>query len=139
MKIQKVLVMAAGLVLTTVMAYAETRHMRVDVPFQFVASGRTLPAGKYDVTIDPAYNRISLHQANGNLGAYLSAGLKRPNQASERARLVFRKYGDSCFLRQIAFTGQDTVTEIPPTKAEREMARAYSASTKMASATATSD
>jgi|SRR5579883_936660 hypothetical protein len=54
----KVLVLAAALVSTSA-AFAYTKTT-VEIPFNFENHGKTYPAGKYDVKLDPNQNVITL-------------------------------------------------------------------------------
>ncbi len=54
----KTLVLSSAALCATA-AFA-ANQARVDVPFSFTAKGQSYPAGKYDVTLDPSHNIITL-------------------------------------------------------------------------------
>jgi hypothetical protein len=59
-------VIVIGLIalLTVATAYAQPfGTMRVSVPFQFLAGDKVMPAGEYQIEIDPLFQRMALRAA----------------------------------------------------------------------------
>ena len=93
--------------------------MKVDVPFSFVVSGQTMPAGNYIVkAVDDAHVRIF---SSGTTGLYIPThAAMRP--ASDGSKLVFHRYGDTYFLAAVWTQGNTTGRELFRSQAERELA-----------------
>jgi hypothetical protein len=98
---------------------------RVDanIPFDFMIGNKRLPAGKY------------LIQRGSTTGTSVIRGLEnkkvatfmtiKGNQNSEqKTKLIFHRYGDQYFLAQVWEGVNNTVVEIPKSKAERKAAKA---------------
>jgi len=94
--------------------------MKVDVPFTFVVSGQTLPAGHYIVkNSDHAHIRIF---SSGTTGLYVDTHAAERSDA-DGSKLVFHRYGDTYFLAAVWITGNTTGRELFRSPAERELAR----------------
>ncbi len=102
---------------------AETKLVRVNIPFTFMAGEHVLPAGQYRVEVDPASNRMRLRRADGEAGAYLSVYIAYKPQAPNMGTLVFHKYGNSHFLQGVWGAGRSWGYEVPASEAEREMVK----------------
>ena len=103
-------------------AYAQISLMRVEVPFQFLAGGKVLPAGLYRVALDTATQRMELRMLDRADGIYLSARTTNRPEAWGQNQLSFHKYGNTYFLRQVVTAGR--TSELPPSAAEIELAKA---------------
>ena len=98
-----VLLIITGLFGLAAGARAEThREVVVSIPYEFVAGGRTLPAGTYTVS------RLSDNRSGGLLIASYeqrSGVFVMPNQFENRpagdAKVSFERVGDMYFLRAI--------------------------------------
>jgi len=94
--------------------------MTVDVPFSFVVSRQTMPAGHYIVqTFDDAHVRIF---SPGTTGLYVGTHAA-VRSASDGSKLVFHRYGDTYFLAAVWVAGNTTGRELSLSRAERELAR----------------
>ncbi|MFN2415595.1 MAG: hypothetical protein ABR603_10660 [Pyrinomonadaceae bacterium] len=120
-----VLVLAAG-------AQAQTsRGVEVQVPFDFVAGQKQMPAGRYTgrrVRVDSASALLVKGEGKGAESAVVltNAGDENP----ERASLTFRQHGERYFLALVSIPGTASARELAKTgaerAAERESARAKS-------------
>jgi len=113
-------------------AYAETKLVRVEIPFKFFAGDEVLPAGVYRVVVDPHFNRMELRRIDGTAGAFVSVSTLNRTAPAEAGQLLFRGYGNAHFLESIWGAGRSSGYELPKSKAEREMARAASGGTQIA-------
>jgi hypothetical protein len=121
--VKKVLVAIALVVLFCVSASAQTA-LRVYIPFQFRAGDQALPAGDYRVNLDVAAGRVMLVLEDGTAGGYLPVRTAlRTGFLPETGMLVFHRYANLYFLRNLWRPAQSTGYELPRSKAEREMAR----------------
>ena len=78
---------------------AQDYEVRADVPFNFAVGNKQLPAGHYIFLTQPSYMLV-IHNAD-----YQLTILTRIEDASDvkghSNKLVFNKYGDHYFLREI--------------------------------------
>ncbi len=106
--------------LTAVSAYGQV--LKANVPFPYRVGEKTVAAGECTISIDTAARRMVLQPAVGD------AFIVGPHTASSvvpRAKsvLVFVRYGETYFLRQVWTAGMNIGQELPSTKPEREYAR----------------
>lgn len=90
------------------------------VPFDFNVSGKTLPAGKYNITKATTQDMLIIQNAETH-EAVAVITQKMEEKMGEKAKLVFHQYGAKYFLASVS-DGQ-IVRELPTTKAERNAAR----------------
>lgn len=130
----KRILIAAGLIalLFVVNAYAETRLLRVEIPFRFIAGDQVLSAGVYRVSVDPAFHRMELRNADGSAGTFISVYAAVRSPASDMGKLLFHGYGNTFFLQGIWAAGMTAGYELPASKAEREMAKVRSGGAQIA-------
>jgi hypothetical protein len=105
-------------------AFAQTVHVRSNVPFNFIVEKATLPAGEYDVRtlFDGGDKILVLHGPNSHANAMLASNAVESRDASEKTMLVFDRIGDRYFLRQVWVEGEKAGRELPKTKLESEIA-----------------
>jgi hypothetical protein len=126
MKKQLFAVLGLGLLLSCVSASAQTVNMKVNVPFNFIVSGATLPSGEYTIQgLGIAGNAISIRSEDKTAKSLVLASRCESRKTPEQSKLVFHKYGDRYFLAQIWMAGNDAGHELPLSRREREVARDY--------------
>ncbi len=86
------------------------------VPFDFVANGKTMPAGECMITIAARNGLLSVY--SGRQHAYALPAAQVPN-ARKRTALVFHRYGNHYFLVAIEREGA-TGYQLPTSRVERE-------------------
>ena len=108
-------------------AFAQTPTYKADIPFQFVAGSRSMPAGEYLIVVVPWTNRIEMYAPDGvatlGLTVWTGGGTSHPGT------LTFTRYGGRVFLRSVDVGGRNV--HIPKSRAERETAQ-LGASTEVA-------
>jgi hypothetical protein len=137
MKKQAATLLILMLVGLTGLVNAQTSTMiNAQVPFEFVANGKTMPAGECIIAVVVSNGQTLLSISSGKKHIYaLPNRLESPNPSNETA-LVFHQYGDRYFLAGIKREGRIGY-ELPPSKLEGELqARnvAYQVFTLLASA-----
>ncbi len=91
-----------------------------DIPFDFAVNGKTLAAGKYDVTNGAApYTLIIRNQQTGSAATVIVRNEDAKKMG--KALLTFRRYGAQHFLGSVS-DGQ-RISEVPKSNAERKAAR----------------
>jgi len=90
-------------------AHAQTRVI-ASIPYAFNVGKTTLPAGRYTITVlNPSSDRkiLQIRSMNGRSSAViLTTGII--GNTSEKAKLVFERYGDRYVFAQAQMAGDDT-------------------------------
>lgn len=121
------MIILAGALTTS--AYAQTAGQQpvvAKIPFDFNVGAKTLPAGKYTITIvNPASDRkvLQIRSSDGQ-GAAITQTTGVTGTASEKTKLVFHRYGDRYFFAQAKMAGDTMVLAALKSKAERAQSNA---------------
>jgi len=101
---------------------AQSDHKTITaVPFDFMVGNRHMAAGTYDITIDQS--TVLVRGEENGLASFALAFWAHADKTQERAKLVFKRYGDRYFLSQIWYPGTNEGRELAVSKIERELAR----------------
>jgi hypothetical protein len=101
-------------------------NMTVNVPFGFELGSRHFEPGVYTIKT-PGQGIVEL-QGNSNVGMILTID-GESNRPTKTTKVVFDRYGDHYFLRQIWFHADETTyLECPESKAEKQAKRSELAS-----------
>lgn len=100
--------------------------MSVNVPFSFEMGSKHFEPGTYSVrTPQPDVIEIQGHST----AAFALTHEEQSNKASKTAKLVFDRYGEHYFLRQLWFhADQTSYAEFPESKSEKQAKRSELAS-----------
>lgn len=113
--------------LTTAAVASAQDIARADIPFEFRAGAKALPAGSYEVSGLNSWAIVLRNRDAGESAAILAQEVA-PGTDSGDATLVFHRYGDRYFLTQVRMP--NLTRDFPMTKLERELAsRQVAAST----------
>ena len=93
--------------------------IKAQVPFKFVANGKTMPAGECTIQI-MVNGRTSLSISSGNQHASAFPIADESPNGSKKTALVFHRYGGRYFLTRIERAGR-TGYEFPASKLESEL------------------
>ena len=96
-------------------AMAQDHAVQATIPFEFRAGNKVLPAGTYTIATGTD-NLIVI--TNHDQPAVVTVAL-RDGRDSRKQELVFDKYGDRYFLREILCQSAGMNLELPPTKVEK--------------------
>ncbi len=101
---------------------AQTRAVQAAVPFEFTVGGRLLPADTYTLT-SSSPGIVMIESADKHISVTTTAS--HGNQQSPGgSRLVFAKYGDKYFLRQVLCPAATAMNvDIPKSKLEKNIQR----------------
>jgi hypothetical protein len=124
MKHRLVIAMASAVMLFSLLASIASaqanKRYKVDIPFNFIVTGHTLPAGSYILTkVDK--NVIALGNDTDWTASLVIAS--RDESRAHPHALVFRRIGHKYFLAE-AWFDWDTGVNIPKSAEEREALRA---------------
>jgi hypothetical protein len=115
--------LAAALALAVAANAQAVNRVNVRVPFDFVAGGKRLPAGLYNVSRvrSDSETALLIRSEDGRTSAVIltSKGDDNPRTAA----LVFRQHADRYFLAEVSVPGTASVRELPKTGAERRLER----------------
>ena len=90
------------------------------IPFEFVANGKTMPAGECTIRAEGDGTTILwIRSGNENLMA-VPHSTQSP-KPSEKTVLVFHRYGERYFLASISLQGRMAGYELPANKLESEL------------------
>jgi hypothetical protein len=121
MKKQLFALLGLGLLLATVSASAQTVMLKANVPFNFIVSGKTLPAGEYTIhSLNTIAKVLVLRGAEKD--DMVMANPCQSARPSDKSKLVFHRYGDRYFLSQIWTAGNSSGAEFPQSSREAEVA-----------------
>ena len=114
----KPIVSLIGLALLAVSASAQVMHkIEVNVPFSFVAAGKTWTAGTYKMDIRRDTGLVTLHSPDSDSKMLLTQAGQPPDNGNTRVR--FQRYGNQWMLRAIFADGIQA--DVLPTTLEREL------------------
>ena len=115
--------LAAALALAVAANAQVLKAVLIRVPFDFVAGGKQMPAGRYTVRRirSDAESALLIRGEDGRATAVV---LTNTGDANPRAAaLIFRQHGDHYFLAGVSVPGTASVRELPRTGAERRLER----------------
>jgi hypothetical protein len=92
--------------------------IKVNVPFNFVAGAKTLPAGEYQVHTERP-NVVLIQSMDSKSNMNLIAHSAEDRNMDGVGALRFNRYGDRYFLSEI-WTGSNVGQQLPKSRAEKE-------------------
>lgn len=95
---------AAAMTVGSMAASAAVPDVRVNIPFQFVASGKAMPAGQYTFANQPSAAVMTLHADDGTAAMALvnyNAGSAATPEDQRKVDLVFEKKAGTFVLKEI--------------------------------------
>lgn len=128
MKNQLFALIGLGLLLATASAYAQTGMVKANVPFNFIVGKADLPAGEYTIhALGITGAAMVVESSDSKVVKLILPNGCASNQAQEKTKLVFHRYGAQYFLAQIWTQGSGQGKELPTSKRETEVAMDYPA------------
>jgi hypothetical protein len=89
----------------------------VNIPFAFHTAAQTLPAGTYRIDHESAH--LLRLRGTGSIGGFAMTHDAIKTHAPSRGIVVFERYGDTYYLRQVWTAGKSTGLECAKSKAEK--------------------
>jgi len=102
------------------LAQAQSR-ITVKVPFNFVISNKTFPAGQYSVSASRDY--LTVQDSTGKPIYIGMTNAVSGRRVGETGQLVFHCYDDRCFLSEFWTPTRETGSQLLPSRYEAELAR----------------
>jgi len=98
--------------------------IRVTIPFDFSVRGKTLSAGKYEITrIGDEPDGLLVYNLTNHQHAVFESEPVETSRTPRRGEVVFHEYGDTYFLAQIWTGGEETGREVIPSRDEKRIER----------------
>lgn len=97
-------------------------EMTVNVPFEFAVGDKVLAAGDYTVQINSERAMVVLRD-EGHRPLIILATRKESQNAPERGKLVFRRYGTTFLLAEVWSRDNSIGEMLAPRAREKELAR----------------
>lgn len=97
-------------------------QMAVNIPFDFVAGNKTLPAGEYYVrSADAGRTLLLVDRRDSSASAFVPTIGAIAKEAQSQSKLVFNRYGDRYFLAQVWSQGYLQGRQLLKSDREREI------------------
>ena len=106
---------ALAVAVSSIPASAQQSVTRVEIPFEFKAAGKALPAGIYTIEMNAADGIFTIVDAYGHK-AWLRGKQIAPLQNNRNARLVFHRSGEEYALQSLWLTPGGPGYQIPASK-----------------------
>ncbi|HEY1263112.1 MAG TPA: hypothetical protein VGF06_06290 [Terriglobales bacterium] len=110
-----------GVLLTTVPAWGQSLRLRVEVPFRFVAGGKSFAPGEYFV-IRVAPNTVELRDSDYRFLGFIAASEVQAREPHRASVVVFQPQGGERVLKQVWAEGTQQGYELSTGKAPASMA-----------------
>ena len=99
--------------------------LRAKVPFAFTVGNEMFPAGEYRISSIQLDHSIRIAGEGANRPSSIQTVSRNyAIRPSQKTRLVFARYGDSYFLKEIWKAGSDETHLFPESTREKELAKA---------------
>jgi hypothetical protein len=108
---------------------------KVNVPFDFVAGGAHLPAGRYAVYHVSTKSLILIESVTGRGAAFMLVNVTTSGAGEHPNTLVFNQYGDRYFLSQVTTENNREIHVCSKSREEQVIIAQRKASEKQAVAT----
>ena len=104
-------------------AQAQSTRMKATIPFAFSWGNGVLPAGEYDVdSLGHGVTKLFNRDTHAVV-VFNTIGVNKPTSEAVNAKLIFNRYGEDYFLKEMWWAGATDGRALLPSKAEREVAR----------------
>jgi len=121
MKKHAVTLLILALVALPGLVNAQSRKIiKAEVPFEFVAGGKAMPAGECTIEVRGDSQTI-LWISSGDQHLFAMPNSTESLNPSDDTKLVFNRYGDRYFLSTISREGENRGYELPVGKLEAEL------------------
>jgi len=103
-------------------------EIQVDIPFDFMVGGKTLPGGTYTFA-QPTITRgvLLIRSLDGHESVLvLTQSVQESRTPSDETKFVFTRYGDQYFLAQVWTAGAVSGLKLRKSSTESEVAKNFS-------------
>jgi hypothetical protein len=122
-----IIILASALTIGAQAQTSSAQRVIATIPFSFTVGNKTLPAGKYTITVvNPSSDRriLQIRSMNGRSSAMvMTTGVIA--DVAENSKLVFDRYDDHYVFAKAQLAGDSTILAAPRSKHEqKQIARA---------------
>lgn len=114
------LILVAMVALPGLVSAQVRKVIKADVPFDFIANGKSMPAGECTIQVR-GEGQSMLLISSGKEHLFVSPNSAETLNPSEKTVLVFHRYGDRYFLSGISREGETSGYELPASRVEKEL------------------
>jgi hypothetical protein len=100
-------------------SFADGGAVMANVPFAFTVGNESMPAGRY--TISAASGVVWMRDVSQHAAVNILTIPMTPKKERATGALLFYKYGDRYFLREMWAPGYSAGAQVPKGKIEREL------------------
>ena len=122
-RITAIAIAALASLVTAGSAVAQGHAVKATVPFDFAVGDSHLPAGTYTISASETGTSTSLVIRSEAGNTTILAAASADGKQSQNARLVFDKYGDRYFMREILSPNAEMNLNLPVSKTEKRIQR----------------
>ena len=116
------MILASALTIGAQAQSSSAQRVIATIPFSFTAGHKTLPAGKYTITVlNPSSDRkvLQIRSMDGRSSVIVQTN-GVISAVADNAKLVFDRYGDTYVFARAQFTGDSTTLAALRSKAEQK-------------------
>ena len=126
------LLVTLSLVTAVVSAQAQgSRSEYADIPFDFKAGDKELPAGRYQISQSTSGEAVTVRGVENSISVVKMTNHLVQLDPAKTSKLVFNRYGNQYFLSEVWIAGRSTGQQIRKTNAEKAIQRELTASRRM--------
>jgi hypothetical protein len=117
-----IIILATALTAGAQAQSSSTQRVIANIPFAFTVGSKTLPAGKYTITVvNPSSDRraLQIRSMNGRSSAIVLTNAIS-GHVSDSSKLVFERYDDRYFFAQAQLSGDSTTLAALRSKSEHK-------------------
>ena len=119
-----IVIIATALGATALAQTSSSQRVIANIPFDFFASNKKLPAGKYTITVvNPSSDRkaLQLRSMNGQFTAIVLTN-SEIGSVADNSKLVFERYDDQYFFAKAQWAGETTtLAALRSNKAQKQL------------------
>jgi hypothetical protein len=107
---------------------AQSHRLKADIPFEFTAGGKVMPAGEYEIVLRADLSGVTqLFATDARQGALVLGYNIGGGKDQETSRLTFNQYGNQYFLAEVWAQGLSSGLGFQKSRTEREISQTASA------------
>ncbi len=119
----KGLAIAAALFAFVLAAPAEAQILKANIPFDFYAGEKVLPAGDYSLRVEGAFRHVTFVLPDGTAERTMLGAATQVSRTEDESVIVFHKYGDKYFMKNVKLSGANEAFTLLEGDLERNAAK----------------
>ena len=119
----KGLAIAMALFAFVLAAPAEAQIVKANIPFDFYAGEKALPAGDYTLRVEGSFRHITFVLPDGTAERMILGAASQAAPSEDASVIVFHRYGDRYFIKNLTLAGTTERFNLWEGGPERDAAR----------------